>query len=137
MHEMTAKPDCVRCQRIKSAIEHGLSRDAAREANGWDECSRDECPMLRGHTASKLTAAVASAVPRRQPAVQTRGASLALTPVSSKGEPCPRNNNTLIGNFSAMSWSCCDASASLAATRRRACRLFDVPGSFACQLAAI
>jgi hypothetical protein len=46
MDEMIAKPDCVRCQRIKSAIEHGLSRDAAREANGWDECSRDECPML-------------------------------------------------------------------------------------------
>jgi len=46
MDEMTDKPDCVRCQRIKSAIEQGLSRDAAREANGWDECSRDECPML-------------------------------------------------------------------------------------------
>jgi hypothetical protein len=44
--EMTDKPDCVRCQRIKSAIEHGLSRDAAREAHGWDECSRDDCPML-------------------------------------------------------------------------------------------
>jgi hypothetical protein len=43
---MTDKPDCVRCQRIKSAIAHGLSRDAAREENGWDECSRDECPML-------------------------------------------------------------------------------------------
>jgi hypothetical protein len=43
---MTDKPDCVRCQSIKSAIEHGLSRDAAREANGWDECSRDHCPML-------------------------------------------------------------------------------------------
>jgi hypothetical protein len=43
---MTDKPDCVRCQRIKSAIEQGLSRDAAREENGWDECSRDNCPML-------------------------------------------------------------------------------------------
>ena len=46
MDEMTDKPECVRCQKIKSAIAHGLSRDAAREANGWDECSRDECPML-------------------------------------------------------------------------------------------
>jgi hypothetical protein len=43
---MTDKPDCLRCQRIKSAIEQGLSPQAAREENGWDECSRDECPML-------------------------------------------------------------------------------------------
>jgi hypothetical protein len=43
---MTDKPDCVRCQRIKMAIEQGLSRDAAREENGWDECSRNDCPML-------------------------------------------------------------------------------------------
>jgi hypothetical protein len=44
---MIDKPDCMRCQRIRSAIEHGLSRDAAREENGWDECSHDECPMLQ------------------------------------------------------------------------------------------
>jgi len=44
--DMTDKPDCERCQRIRSAIERGLSRHAAREENGWDECSRDECPML-------------------------------------------------------------------------------------------
>jgi hypothetical protein len=43
---MIEKPDCERCQRIKSAIEQGFSPDAAREENGWDECSRDECPML-------------------------------------------------------------------------------------------
>ena len=43
---MTDKPDCVRCQRIKMAIEQGLSRDTAREENGWDECSRNDCPML-------------------------------------------------------------------------------------------
>jgi hypothetical protein len=43
---MRDKPDCVRCQRIKSAIERGLSAHAAREENGWDECSRDDCPML-------------------------------------------------------------------------------------------
>jgi hypothetical protein len=43
---MIEKPDCERCQRIKSAIEQGLSPDAAREANGWDECSQDDCPML-------------------------------------------------------------------------------------------
>ncbi len=43
---MTDKPDCERCQRIKSAIEQGLSPDAAREENGWDECSSDDCPML-------------------------------------------------------------------------------------------
>ena len=45
---MIEKPDCERCQRIKSAIEQGLSPDAAREENGWDECSRDHCPMLPG-----------------------------------------------------------------------------------------
>ena len=44
--DMIEKPDCERCQRIKSAIEQGLSPHAAREENGWDECSRDECPML-------------------------------------------------------------------------------------------
>jgi hypothetical protein len=43
---MTDKPDCERSRRIKSAIEQGLSPDAAREENGWDECSRDDCPML-------------------------------------------------------------------------------------------
>ena len=43
---MTDKPDCVPYQRIKSAIEQGLSPHAAREENGWDECSQDECPML-------------------------------------------------------------------------------------------
>jgi hypothetical protein len=43
---MTDKPDCERCQRIKSAIEQGLSRHAAREENGWDQCSRDDCLML-------------------------------------------------------------------------------------------
>jgi hypothetical protein len=37
---------CKRCRRIKSAIEQGLSPHAAREENGWDECSRDDCPML-------------------------------------------------------------------------------------------
>ena len=44
--DMIEKPDCERCQRIKSAIEQGLSPDAAREENGWDECSQDDCPML-------------------------------------------------------------------------------------------
>ena len=43
---MTGKPDCERCQRIKSAIERGLSPHVAREENGWDECSQDDCPML-------------------------------------------------------------------------------------------
>ena len=43
---MIEKKDCERCRRIKSAIEQGLSLDVAREANGWDECSQDDCPML-------------------------------------------------------------------------------------------
>jgi len=43
---MTAKPTCERCQRIKSAIEQGRPADMAREENGWDECSADDCPML-------------------------------------------------------------------------------------------
>jgi hypothetical protein len=43
---MIEKSVCERCQRIESAIEQGLSRDAAREENGWDECSQDDCPML-------------------------------------------------------------------------------------------
>jgi hypothetical protein len=46
MADMTDKPDCERCRRIKSAIEQGLTLDAAREENGWDECSQDDCPML-------------------------------------------------------------------------------------------
>jgi hypothetical protein len=54
---------------------------------------------------------------------------LALTPFAPKGEPCTRNNNTPIDNFSAMNWSYFAASASLAAAHRRACRFFDVPGS--------
>jgi hypothetical protein len=44
--DVTDKPDCERCRRIKSAIEQGLSPHAAREENGWDECSQDDCPML-------------------------------------------------------------------------------------------
>jgi hypothetical protein len=43
---MTDNPDCERRRRIKSAIEQGHSRDAAREAHGWDERSQDDCPML-------------------------------------------------------------------------------------------
>ena len=42
---MTAKPDCERCRRILAGIEQGLSPHAAREENGWDECSKDDCPM--------------------------------------------------------------------------------------------
>ena len=43
---MIATPNCERCQRIKSAIERGCAADVAREENGWDECSADDCPML-------------------------------------------------------------------------------------------
>lgn len=43
---MTAKPDCERCRRIQAAIEQGLSPHAAREENGWDECEKDDCPMM-------------------------------------------------------------------------------------------
>jgi len=43
---MTVKPDCERCRRIQAAIEHGRSLHAAREENGWDECSEDDCPVL-------------------------------------------------------------------------------------------
>jgi hypothetical protein len=43
---MTAKPNCERCQKIKSAIEQGRPPHMAREENGWDECSTDDCPML-------------------------------------------------------------------------------------------
>jgi hypothetical protein len=46
MADMTDKPDCERCRRIKAAIEQGLPPHAAREENGWDECSQDDCPML-------------------------------------------------------------------------------------------
>jgi hypothetical protein len=44
--DMVDKPDCERCRRIKSAIDQGLSPDASREANGRDECSQNDCPML-------------------------------------------------------------------------------------------
>ena len=43
---MIDKSGCERCQRIKAAIERGLSAHEAREANGWDECATDDCPML-------------------------------------------------------------------------------------------
>src|ERR1700729_3390865 len=59
------------------------------------------------------------------------------TPLALKGELCARNNNTPIDDFSGMNWSCCTASASLAAAPRRACQLFDVPASSACQRAAM
>jgi hypothetical protein len=42
--DMIEKSDCERCQRIKSAIDQGLSPDEAREANGWDECSHAPGP---------------------------------------------------------------------------------------------
>jgi len=59
---MIDKPDCERCRRIKSAIEQGHSRDAAREAHGWDECSQDDCPMLPRPYGRKTHANDASAV---------------------------------------------------------------------------
>ena len=62
---------------------------------------------------------------------------LALTLFASKGEPCNRNNNAPIDNFSAMNWNFCAASASLAAALRRACQFFNVQGSPLCQLAAV
>jgi hypothetical protein len=43
---MTDKPYCERCRRIQAAIDHGIPPYEAREANGWDECSEDDCPML-------------------------------------------------------------------------------------------
>jgi len=77
--------------------------------------------------------------PRRaeRQSIKRAARSLALTPFAAKGEPCTRNNTTPIDSFSAMSWRCCAASASLAAAPRRACRFFDGPGSPARQVAAI
>ena len=89
-------------------------------------------PCCRGHTPSKPSAA-----PRRAPVDQTRGAGLAPTSFAPKGDPCPRNLNTLLDSFCAMNWNCCAASASLAAAPRRVCRSFGAPGSIACQRAAI
>ncbi len=43
---MSAKSDCERCQKIQSAIDQGTPSREAREANGWDECPKDDCPML-------------------------------------------------------------------------------------------
>jgi hypothetical protein len=62
---------------------------------------------------------------------------LALWPFASKGESCTQNKVTPIDNLSEMNWSCCAASASLAAAPRGACRFCDAPGFLACQLAAI
>ena len=42
---MTDMSSCERCQRIQVAIEQGLSPHLAREENGWDKCSKDDCPM--------------------------------------------------------------------------------------------
>jgi hypothetical protein len=44
--EMTGRPNCDRCRRIQAAIDEGLSPHEAREANGWDECAEDGCPIL-------------------------------------------------------------------------------------------
>jgi hypothetical protein len=44
------------------------------------------------------------------------------TPFALKGELCARNNSTPIDDFSGMNWSCCAASASLAAALLLACR---------------
>jgi hypothetical protein len=42
---MTDLRHCERCRKIQMAIKDGLSPHDAREANGWDECSKDGCPM--------------------------------------------------------------------------------------------
>jgi hypothetical protein len=46
LEDMTLKQDCERCRRIQAAIKQGRSLHAAREENGWDECSDDDCPVL-------------------------------------------------------------------------------------------
>ena len=43
---MRDKPDCERCRKIQTAIDQGAPSHEAREANGWDECPEDDCPML-------------------------------------------------------------------------------------------
>ena len=43
---MRGKPDCERCRKIQSAIDQGIPSYEAREANGWDECPEDDCPVL-------------------------------------------------------------------------------------------
>ena len=69
---MTDEPDCERCRRIKSAIEQGHSRDSAREAHGWDECSQDDCPMLPRPYSCKTHAYDASARRPRNTVDQSR-----------------------------------------------------------------
>jgi len=38
--------NCARCRKIQAAIDEGLPPLEAREANGWDECEKDGCPMI-------------------------------------------------------------------------------------------
>jgi hypothetical protein len=71
---MTDHPDCARCRRIESAIERGLSRHAAREEEGWDECARDDCPMLSRPYRLKTCRSGGFSRTRREPVDQTRGA---------------------------------------------------------------
>jgi hypothetical protein len=42
---MGHNPDCERCRKIQAAIDEGVPPYEAREANNWDECEEDDCPM--------------------------------------------------------------------------------------------
>jgi hypothetical protein len=63
------KESCDRCRRIQAAIDEGMSPHEAREANGWDECAEDYCPMLPKPYVFK------SIVKLREPARGTRPVS--------------------------------------------------------------
>jgi hypothetical protein len=43
---MTDQLDCERCRKIQVAMDQGVPPHEARGANGWDECERDDCPMV-------------------------------------------------------------------------------------------
>jgi len=43
---MIRKPDCERCRKIQAAIDEGMPPHEAREENGWDECEKDDCPIM-------------------------------------------------------------------------------------------
>jgi hypothetical protein len=50
---------CTGIHLVNRKTSRLVSASAAREENGWDECSQDDCPMLpgpRGQSRSKATA---------------------------------------------------------------------------------
>jgi hypothetical protein len=59
--------NCDRCRKIRAAIDEGTPPHEAREANGWDECAVDDCPMVpRPYTFGLVAAGALAALRKHQ-----------------------------------------------------------------------